>query len=306
MGDFEAIVYFRSGGTFTRIPYRWTEEGVHCDIRDIAFYPNSKNFIIANDGCINKMTYNSNQYTQTKNSSGLTIGRVTKISWYSKSKDIYGYSHWDNGPVFKNRNWENNKFIGLNGNENVCFGIGENQVVGAGLLGDIVERYYFDFEAPSFNFSWILTLNNSNTVSYNGTTRQLKANYFTLNDYQKNIIVVGNVHDDQPNQNTPPNIIAEEIFIVPYFDPSTSATKITSNICVKVMDPPQSGKKYIQPRMSINDGNHVYTAYEYGADITGLHSGITFSNQLMQDIIGCKLIRLVLMEVVLQILQLIL
>ncbi len=246
--------------------FDWGIENVHTDIRAFAYYPMTNDFVAATDGGINKFHYNPNvskSYSISNISSRLTIDRILKISSYQKNTGIFGYTHWDNGPVFRKSNWLSNKFVPLLGNENNIFAIGQNQIVTASLNGEQVIRYNIDFNIITYDPLWIYSKYSSSLISYDGIPRILTANHLTLNDNYKKIIVVGQIDSIRMSSDPLPPITTG-IFILPYYDATNQTTKDATSICQKVLDAPASGKAYIQPRMSINNDNYVYTGYEYG------------------------------------------
>ncbi len=99
---------------------------MHSDIRSIAYYPGSKNMVIANDGGVTLLVFDTltNSYRVSDISFGLEVGRITNIS--SVNKKNFGFANWDNSCRWVTPNSKGGHFFDLFGNESTVFELTDN------------------------------------------------------------------------------------------------------------------------------------------------------------------------------------
>lgn len=124
--------------------FQHIDNEMHSDIRAIAYYPNSKNIIVANDGGVSLLTFNtdSKKYSIENISKGLEIGRVTNIS--SSSRYNYGFANWDNSCRWVNSKWNGYIFYDLFGNESTVFEMNDSAFLDGSAGPSNAILYTFD------------------------------------------------------------------------------------------------------------------------------------------------------------------
>ncbi len=116
---------------------------MHSDIRCIAYYPGSRDMVVANDGGASLVIFDSvaKSYKVSDISIGLEIGRVTNISG---SFANYGFANWDNSCRWVNSRQKLYKFMDLFGNESTVFEMNDSAFLDGSAGPTNASLYTFD------------------------------------------------------------------------------------------------------------------------------------------------------------------